>query len=174
MKKVVGFIFIFVLPFVCFSGCADMSPAKSESSSSQLDSTKTYRVYVCGAVAVESYVEVPEGADYSMLVEKAGRIAVTYFVQNPQTLVTADTKVLLLNWFDGGKAVDCVNVNGGYVTMRQPIEGIAPEIINKIADYIEEHGKITDKVVLKEVLGQDYDNNFYKFFVSVDDYEKVD
>ena len=45
--------------------------------------------------------------------------------------------------------------------------------MDKLADYIEEHGKITDKTLLKQILGEDYADNYYKFFVSMDDYEKI-
>lgn len=141
--------------------------------STQPDTTKYFRVYVCGAVANEGYVVVPEGSDYSAVAERAGLLPVTYFTQNPHTLVTEYISVLPLDWYDGEKARSCINVNGGYVTLRMEIEGISPDVINKIADYIELNGKITDKSMLKEILGEDYADNFYKFFVSVNDYEKA-
>ena len=170
MKKVLGFISIFVLCCICFCGCSDFEPFKPVSS--QPTPAKTYRVYVCGAVANEGYYEVPEGTDYGAVVEMAGLLPQTYFVQNPQTLVT-ENLVLPLQWYDGATERSCVNVNGGYVEMRREIDGISQEVINKIADYIEENGKITDKTLLKEILGDDYADNFYKFFVRADDYEKV-
>ena len=135
--------------------------------------TNHFRVYVCGAVENEGYVEVAEGADFSALAEMAGMLSQTYFSQNPQTLVTETTKVLSLDWFDGKTVHSCINVNGGYVTMRYPVDGVDPAVINKIADYLEQNGKITDRSLLREILGDDYADNFYKFFVSVDDYEKV-
>ena len=177
MRKVVGFIFIFVLCCFCFSGCIDGLPAQSfqppVTPSQPNNTSKTFSVYVCGAVENEGYVDVPEGSDYLALAEKAGVLPQTYFTQNPQTLVTEDTKVLPLDWYDGTVARSCVNVNGGYVTMRREIDGIDAVIINKIADYIALNGIITDRLQLKEILGDDYADNFYKFFVSVEDYEKA-
>ena len=67
----------------------------------------------------------------------------------------------------------CVNVNGPLITLRMNVENVSPQVVDKLADYIEEHGKITDKTLLKQILGEDYADNYYKFFVSMDDYEKI-
>lgn len=171
MKKFLALVIILILLCTCLGGCTDISPFKTVSSNAKTE--KSFRVYVCGAVANEGYVTVSEGSDYNALLNAAGILPQTYLRQNPETIVTETTGVVAFAWFDGFQARSCVNVNGGYVTMRIDIDGIDPSVINKIADYIELHGKITDKTLLQEILGNDYEQNFYKFFVSVDDYEKV-
>lgn len=106
-------------------------------------------------------------------VEEAGIIAQTYLPDFPYTLVKSTTKQLAVNYFDGEKMCYCVNVNGPLITLRTNVENVSPQVVDKLADYIEEHGKITDKTLLKQILGEDYADNYYKFFVSMDDYEKI-
>ena len=63
-----------------------------------------------------------------------------------------------------------VNVNGGLILTRSRIDGIEADIINKLADYIETNGKITNRNMLKTALGDDYEDNYYKFYIDIDDY----
>ena len=171
MRKFVFWCLIVSL-CLCFCGCSvDFTPFKTHVSDAK--PAKVYNVYVFGAVAEEGYGEVAGGADYSMLVEEAGIIAQTYLPDFPYTLVKSTTKQLAVNYFDGENMCYCVNVNGPLITLRMNVENVSPQVVDKLADYIEEHGKITDKTLLKQILGEDYADNYYKFFVSMDDYEKI-
>lgn len=135
--------------------------------------TKYFVVYVCGAVQNEGFVRVRSGSDVAALVSAAGYLPQSYFVSE-NSLVTEKREIFAVDYFDGEKVCSCVNVNSQAVLYKLKFENIDSEIIDKIADYISAHGKITNKAMLREILGEtDYQNNHYKFFVSKDDYEAV-
>lgn len=136
---------------------------------------KTYTVYVCGAVENEGYFTVDEGTDILSLLLLAKPLAQAVYPQDMLQQVAANTKFVVVNYEIDDATYYCVNVNGGFVTAESQIENVSAEVVGKIAAYIRTNGKITDKTQLKEILGeQDYLENYYKFFVSVDDYEKAD
>ncbi|MCM1289302.1 MAG: hypothetical protein NC132_01430 [Corallococcus sp.] len=171
MKKRIILILLLTLCFV-FSGCAQkMSPFKEHEADAKMP--RKFKVYVCGAVEREGFVEVEEGADYDAVIALAGIIPQTVYPTNPRLLVKEDGEVLTLQYYDGSSYRDCVNLNGGYIQYRLKVDGIDIDIINRIADYYDTHGKITDRNLLKDILGEDYQDNYYKFFVNVQDYEKV-
>jgi len=170
MRKKSIFFLILILTFV-FCGCSNnLSPFDEQ----QTDTItpRTFKVYVCGAVEHEGYVEVKEGADFVAVLDMVEVLPQTVYPSEPHTLIK-DDEVLILQYYDGNESRDCININGGYVTARLPIEGIDADVIDRIADYCELHGKITDRDLLQEILGEDYFDNYYKFFVDVKDYEKV-
>ena len=134
---------------------------------------RKYKVYVCGAVENEGYVEVEEGADYYAAITLAGIIPSTYLPDDLHTLIQADGEVISLSYKTATDIYTCINLNGGYIQYRRPVNDVDIDLINKIADYYDLHGKITNRKVLEDVLGDDYQDNYYKFFVSVDDYEEV-
>lgn len=171
MKKIIIFVLILILCFI-FCGCSgNVSPFKEQET--DVKTPRKFKVYVCGAVEHEGYVEVEEGTDYAATIALAGLIPQTVYPRNPQLLIKENGEVLTLQYYDGSACRDCVNLNGGYIKYRLAVDGIDDDIINRIADYYDLYGKITDREILKEILGEDYQDNYYKFFVSVQDYEKV-
>ena len=169
MKKIL--IAILLICLLCLSACAEGNfPFHTR----QLETTEpqVFRVYVCGAVAQEGYVEICEGADYFQLVCLAGYIPQTVTPSNPHLVVNGITS-LIVRYFDGEKPCYCTNVNGQAVSERQEIENVSAQTVDKIATYLQTHGKITDKTQLQNILTPDeYQNNFYKFYVSETDFEK--
>lgn len=134
---------------------------------------RVFSVYVCGAVENEGYINIFEGTDYQSLIFEAGYISQTIMPKTPYAVVNESVSVLVLNYFDGQKECYCINVNGAVVLDKLPCENISPQVIEKLHNYIVANGKITDRTQLKQILGNDYQDNFYKFFVSESDYEKV-
>ena len=175
MKKkflqVVLILFILTLYFM-FSACNESLLAFKEYESLSII-PRAFSVYVCGAVEREGFVNVEEGASLDSVVYLAGIIPQTVIPDNLQKMVTENDKVVSLQYFDGQKLRYCVNLNGVVIQNRLAVAGIDADIINKIADYYVLHGKITDRNLLKSILGPDYQENYYKFFVDVTDYEKV-
>lgn len=173
MKK----FFAVLLCAICFVWLAALCSCEVDLSpfaSAEFDAhtSREFDVYVCGAVENEGYIHILEGTDYQSLVEKAGLIAQTVMPATPYAVVDEKVSSLVLNYFDGAKLCYCTNVNGAAVTDRMSVENVSEEVINKLANYIAAHGKITDKTVLQQILGDDYAENFYKFYVSESDYEK--
>lgn len=134
-----------------------------------------YTVYVYGAVENEGFFVVEEGTDVKAVLLKAKLVPQGVYIGNPSQWVTVQTKQLSVNYEVDGTTYYCVNVNGGYVTTEQPIANVSAQVVSKIAAYIRENGKITNKKQLKDILSeQEYQENYYKFYVSVDDYEEID
>lgn len=166
MKKIVTLMLLFL---VVFSACS-LSPFAERKT--PVKSQKIYSVYVCGAVEKEGFVDAPEGSDFGYLLDMAGASSHAFYPVFSLELVTENTKILAVDYYDGEKACPCINVNGGAVTSRMTVENIDISVINILADHIEQHGKIRNKSVLKAVLGDElYRENYYKFFVDISDYE---
>lgn len=166
------FLLFIELIFVLFlSSCI---PKPFETRQLEKIEQETFLVYVCGAVENEGFVEISEGADYRQLVYFAGYIPQTVMPATPYAVVSRETETFILRYYDGTKFCYCTNVNGAAVKDRLEIENISPEIVDKIANYLEKYGKITDKTQLKHILNEEeYQDSYYKFFVSMEDYEKV-
>lgn len=164
MKKVLPVILL-----VCLLLCA-CSPFEEKVSDPV--ATQTFRVYVCGAVAEEGFVEVAEGTDLAAVLLRCGTVKQTVYPQNPLQIVTSQTKQLVLDYCENGKTFSCVNLNGYLVASASPIENVPQHVMDALAQYVSQH-KITNKKQLLQILGEeDYLQNHYKFFVSVDDYEE--
>lgn len=172
MKKKFVSILILILVFVLCNGCSEeVSPFTEQENEHK--APRKFKVYVCGAVLHEGYVEVEEGTDYATVIDLAGFIPQTVLPTDPHRLIVEEGVSLSLQYNDENGHHNCININGGYIQYRLPVEGIDEDVINRIADYYELNGKITDKELLKEILGEDYQENYYKFYVDVKDYEKV-
>lgn len=172
MKKYLISLLILILCFVCCGCSSDVTPFDERET--QVKPSQKIKVYVCGAVENEGYLEVDEGTDYAAVVALAGILPQTVYPSNPNLIIRQEGVVLALQYYNDIEPCDCININGTYVAQRLSVKGIDADVIDRIADYREAHGDITDKGLLKEILGEDYQDNFYKFFVSERDYEKVD
>lgn len=131
------------------------------------------KIYICGAVQQEGYYSVEVGADYFDAIRLAGILPQSALPLPNTAFVNAGVKRIAVGFYEGGKSYDSVNVNGYAIVNRWSIDGLADSIVNKLADYIDEHGAIVNKQQLKLVLGTDYAANHYKLFVAESDYEEA-
>lgn len=171
MKKLAVIVLLGICLLSLCCCYVDASPFATQSLTAQ--KPRVFEVYVCGAVKNEGYVRISEGTSYQNLILSAGYIPQTVFVSTPYAVVGSDVSCVILRYYNGAMQCDCVNVNGALVTDRCEVENISSAVIDKIADYIGLYGKITDKSLLEQILGEDYADNYYKFFVSESDYEKI-
>lgn len=169
MKRIVLSVLILVL-CASFCGCRYLSPLGDVSINAQGD--KPVRVYVCGAVLNEGYVQVDPGSDYYHAIAAAGVTKYTYLPLDCYSVIDAFVTHIIVDYYADGAVRSCVDVNGALITYRMDIDGISSAVVDKIADHIEKNGKITDKSVLAAVLGDDYADNYYKFYVAESDYEE--
>lgn len=176
MKKF--WIIIVAIVALTFCGCSNtaqqfvLSPLKDV----EIDdnSERYFLLYVCGAVQNEGYYTVKEGTTYAQVVHLAGVLPQTVLPDYSMHFVDGKTTVVSVGYRDNGTNCSCINVNGSAVKYRRNVNGISSEVINLLADYLDIHGKITDKKQLQQILGSLYQDNYFKFFVEVDDYEEVD
>lgn len=170
MKKLLAILMLFSMFGLCACTQEDFPFANRQMAGV---APKVFCVYVCGAVQTEGYVEVQEGADIRQLVLLAGYIPQTEMPSLPYALVT-NTSALVLRYFDGSKFCYCTNLNGA-AAQNCLAENVPLEVQQKIAAHLKQQGKISDRTQLKQILTQqEYDDNFYKYFVSEEDYEKID
>ena len=166
-----------MLLFLCivFCGCdAFFNSPLSDVEIVNQAAGKTIRLYVYGAVEREGYVEVAAGSTYDVAIHSAGLLPESVLPSYAAVIVNENLTRVAVDYYDGSVARQCVNVNGVLVIGRFHVDGISDNIINMLADYIEQHGKISNKNELVAALGDDYSANFYKFFVAEEDYEEAD
>ena len=173
MKRLFALLLILLTLSVMFCGCdaSTIFPLSNK----QIDdkTTQNFRVYVCGAVRNEGYYEVNCGSDYYSAIVLAGIVNQSVLPDNISAIVTSETAQIVVNYVENGVTHYCINVNSLLIAERYPIDGISPAVVNKIADYVEVFGKITNKQALATALGSDYEDNFFKFFVAVENYEEI-
>lgn len=131
---------------------------------------QTRRLYVSGAVTNDGYVEVPQICDYKTVLETVGIVDYSVLPTNLSDSIPGKNESLIINFYQDGRICYSVNVNGLFVTSRLSVDGVDSDIINKIADYIQNNGVIKNRSQLKLALGDDYDENFYKFYIDETDY----
>ncbi len=163
-------IALLLLCCACLSACS--SSLKDQITNVPTQTKDVFRVYVFGAVLNEGYVEVDSSTTVETMLNTVGLCEQSSYPKNSLEVLTKNTKTYFVEYMLDGVTYSCVNVNGLYVVTRSKIENVDEEVVNKLADYLEEYGTITNKNVMREILGEeDYQNNYYKFYVSVDDYE---
>ncbi len=162
---------IFVLIALTFAGCA-LTPYHP--STVETVAARTFDVYVCGAVANEGFYSVEAGTSWTELVSLAGLLAQSIMPEFYTDTITGDVDRLVINYYDGQKACNCVNANSVAIAMRLPIANIPDWVVERIADHIEAHGTIRNKQQLAQALGDAAEDFCYRFFVDMVDYEKAD
>lgn len=130
----------------------------------------TRKLYVSGAVQNDGYIYVPQVCDYKTALQIVGLVEHSVVSQDVAMLIPAYSDVLIVNYRFNGEIRSSVNVNGVFVTSRLSIDGIEDEVIARLADYIEINGVISNRNQLKLALGDRYDENYYKFYIDVNDY----
>ena len=132
-------------------------------------------IYVCGAVQKEGYYQITKGDTYYAAISQAGLLLQSWISPRFASVVDAETLFVVVNYTENGLERNCINANSEFIAQRTTVNGLSDEVVNKLADYIDRHGAITNKTVLREVLGeQDFENYHYKLFVAEADYEAVD
>ena len=183
MKRNCAFILILIF-VVCLAFCACDDTKTSpwgdknvENNGSDKDNgsvTKTYKIYVYGAVENEGYYEVEEGATYLEAIIQAGLLECSWLPASANSVVDEKQSSIVVQYLENGVVHDCINANWEYFYLRLPREGLSDAVVNKIADYLDVHDKIPNKTVLLEVLGEDYENYHYKLYIAEADYEEAD
>ena len=177
MKKNCCFALI-LISVLCltFCGCdlSKMSPWADKITNNNSIKTKTYAVYVYGAVQNEGYYEMENGDTYFYAISKAGLLEQSWLPTNVNSLVNDQQLSIAVQYKEDGIVYDCISVNHQFILMRYSVPGLSDDVVNNIADYYEIYGKITNKTVLRAVLGDDdYENYHYKLFIAETDYEET-
>ena len=166
MKNVVTVSALLWALCLVFCGCSMPYAEKTIPS----NKTTYFNIYVSGAVENDGYFSFVAGSDYKEVLTKAGELPATYCSNDLSRLLTRDVREIILDYKVNGVTFYSVNVNGILITSRSPVDNVEPRIVDMLADYIESNGKITNRIKLRQALGEYYEDNFYKFFISEQDY----
>ena len=159
---------------VILCGCGGCSPPLGKVEVPTKPETKTVRIYVCGAVEHEGYYEVKAGTDYYDVFRLAGILPQSAVPTLSSPYVDGSVTNLIVDFYDGSIRYSSVNANSVLIAMRQHVDGLSDRVVAKLADYLDQNGKITNKHQLELALGGDYADNFYKLFIAEIDYEEID
>ena len=147
------------------------SPYQSQTIPNKND--KTLKVYVCGAVQNEGYYVVSQGTTIADVIALAGILTQTIFPTNSQSFVQSDMQIVV-DYHQDGQNYNAVNANGAYTLSNLPAPNLPAQVVQKLHDYYVKYGKITNKDVLKQILGQQlYQQHHYKLYVAEADYEAI-
>lgn len=151
-------------------GCRDGMLTPSEDKFSPDNSTRLVSVYIDGAVENSGYHSIAEGTDVQTAV--LGAVLCEYGVLPTNGLEFVSDKMLIIVDFvdDNGNRRSCVNANGLAVRCRAEIEGISAVVVDVLADFLEQNGTVRNRHDLAKALGRHYQQNYYKFYVSEEDY----
>lgn len=130
----------------------------------------TRTLYVSGAVQVDGFVTVPQICDYKTVLDIVGVTDYSVLPVDITSPIGAYVDALIINYSYNGASYSSVNVNGALVTSRLSIDGVDDSVVNKLADYIQSNGIIVNRNQLKLALSDDYDDNYYKFYIDRLDY----
>lgn len=145
------------------------SPYQSQNIPNKTDATFT--VYVCGAVANEGYYVVAQGSTVADAIALAGILPQSIFPTNSQSFVQSNCQIVV-RYHENGTNFDCINLNGIYVQHNLPTQNVDESVIAKLNAYYLQNGTITSKQILQQILTeQEYQQNYYKFYVQESDYE---
>lgn len=140
------------------------------------DNEKTsvcYKVYVSGAVENDGYYNVLQGATVLDAITQAGILDKTVLPENVYETIKQDTAIYL-DYLQNYEIRFSIDLNGGLIAYNVNVEGIDADVIESIRNYVFANGKITNKNVLKLILGEKYADNYYKFYIGAEDYEASD
>lgn len=167
MKNVTKISALIIL--ICLLLCSCSAPYSEREIPSK--NPTYYNIYVSGAVENDGYFSFVAGGDFREVLTEAGVITdVTYFSYDLSRLLTRDITEIIFNYSLNGVMHYSVNVNSALIISRSYIENVEPRVVDKLADYIEHNGKITNREDMRQALGEDFNDNFYKFFISEQDY----
>lgn len=180
-KRLAAFVLTFAVILLAMCGCVGQPYAERviSSSSNATDSSDnnllppivtTRKLYVSGAVERDGYVDIPLVTDRKTVLEIVGVAPCAAIPVDANVPLSAYLQEYIVNFVCDGVECQSVNVNSPYVSARQTFEGVDDRVIGKLADYISQHGAITNRDQLRLALDGDYDDNYYKFYIDVSDY----
>lgn len=176
MKKYLLIVLVLILALcVIFGGCdvSKLSPWGEKSTQNKGDHAATYSVYVYGAVKNEGFYQVQKGDTYYQAIMQAGLLKQSKLTANYYSIVTDTQLSIAVHYVENGTEYECVNVNGRAFEQGLDVPNVAAEVVAKIADYVQKHGKIHNQSQLRAALGDDYETNYYKMYVAEEDYEAI-
>ena len=158
-----------LLIVACLFLCCCSAPYAERAVTSK--SPTYFDIYVSGAVEKDGCFSVIAGSDYGSLLTLAGTLdglsAVPDYISR---FVTPSFSEVIVGYVLDGVTYDSVNVNGALIIARLPVDNVEYRIVNKLADYLETYGTVTNRDILRKALGSDYESSYYKFFISRQDY----
>lgn len=173
MKARSGIAVIFLLTLcVTLCGCSVSFPLQGIEI--PIQPQVTYRIYVSGAVERDGYYEVSAETSYVSLFQLAGLLPETVLPEFYTNLIDGNITKIILDYYDGEAVRYSINVNSPLIANRIPVKGLSQDVIDKLADYIDQYGAIRNRQQLSEALGDDYADNYYRLYIAEEDYEKVD
>lgn len=172
MKRIGILSFVAVLVVACLLvGCRDDVTPMGDKVLPD-NQTKYASVYICGAVKNSGFFKIPEGTDVQTAVLEYARILDNGVLPAYSLEFVHDGDVIIVDYVVGKTRYSVANVNGMYVVSRLGVDNVETDVINMLADYISANGKIRNNDDLRSALGDKYNENFYKFYVSEDDYRE--
>lgn len=168
--KITIMLMLAVLLILC--GCVSQPLAEQHITvnRAQTDKITTRNVYVSGAVENDGYITVSKTCDYKTLLEAAHVLQNAYVYYDVNELLDETVEEYIIDFIEDGVTYNSVNVNGLHVRYGMPIEGIDSSVVSKLSAYLSAHNLITNRTELQQALGDDYANNYYKFYISRFDY----
>ena len=166
-------VILLIVVCVVLCGCAFFSAPLSQAEITNRTANKV-RIYVCGAVEREGYYEVEVGTDYAEVLRRAGALPQSVTPVLNSSYVDGNLDVIIVDYYDGQTKRVSIDANSVLICARKSVDGLSDEVVNKLADYIDAHGKIANKGQLEQALGRDYANNYYKLHIAEKDYEQTD
>lgn len=168
-RKIATILVLAVVVCLCCGCRADQLSPNDEKNFNGGNETSV-KVYICGAVQNPGIYSLPQGVDVQTAVEKAVLCDNGILPDNSLQFVK-DGDCICVGFVDEDyKRYDSVNANGLLIVTRSEVDGLSAEVVNALADYIENNGTIHNREDLGKALGNLYADNFYKFYVSEVDY----
>ena len=164
-------VILFIVICITLCGCDIFDATLGAVKVPNHSQTAKVRIYVCGAVEREGYYYAEVGTDYISVLRLAGLLPESILPTLSSSYVDGKITQIIVNYYDGKTMRNSINANSVLIVRRAPVNGLDESVVNKIADYIETYGKLTNKKQLKLALGDDYDANFYKLYIPEKDYE---
>ena len=169
--RLIATVILFIVIGTTLCSCDTLGAPLGEVEVPNQPQTEKVRIYVCGAVEREGYYYAEVGTDYISVLRLAGLLPESILPMLSSSYVDGKITQIIVNYYDGKTMRISINANSVLIVKRVPVNGLDENVVNKIADYIETYGKLTNKNQLKLALGDDYDANFYKLYIPEKDYE---
>ncbi|MCM1194522.1 MAG: hypothetical protein NC099_03425 [Corallococcus sp.] len=165
MKKIT---YLLCLIFIC--ACLSCCTPPLGEREIEPNESKTFTVYVSGAVEHDGYFTAESGSSLYAILSQAGILEESVLPSDSPSVINGDVEIIIVDFYADGARHSSVNVNGEDVILRLPNEYVSRQVIDKLACYIERNGAISNRDELEEALGDDYGDNYYKFFIDETDY----
>lgn len=154
-------------------GCRDeMSPVGDKPING--GTNRTVSIYVDGAVENPGYYDVAVGTDVQTAVLTKAVLSMSGALPNDGHAAVKNGDSVIVGFVDGNGRYNSVNANSAFVKARMDVDGVSADVVDRLASYLETHGKVQNRTELRAALGDYYEDNYYKFYVSEVDYRADD